>query len=72
MAGDRGCRPHLPVRLTAHQLDVLHRAGLARVGAEPRPQEVCQDVAGLSCAVGDVKSDLGEVAGVNDAVGQPT
>src|SRR6516165_7619464 len=42
--GGWGCWPHLPVRLTGHQLDVLHGAGLARADAEPRPQQVGQDI----------------------------
>jgi hypothetical protein len=50
------------VGLTRYQLDVLHGPGLACVGAEPGPQQVSQDVALLTGAVGDVQRDLDKVA----------
>ena len=59
----------MPVRLTGDQLDVLHGAGLARAGAEPRPQQVGQDILRTPFAVGDVQGDFDEVARIENVIG---
>ena len=57
------------MRLIGNQLDKLGCAGLTCVGAEPRPQQFGEGVAGMPRAVGDVQGDFREVTGVDDAVG---
>src|SRR5579859_6646639 len=65
----RGCRPHLPVRLAGRQLDELDGARLTGIRSEPGPQQVAEDVAGVSSTVDDIQGNLDEVAGVDDVVG---
>jgi hypothetical protein len=69
--GGGGCWPHLPVRLTGHKLDVLHSSGLARAVAEPRPQQVGQDIPRMAFAMGDVQGNWGLRSQSSMRIGRP-